>query len=70
MFSTVFFKDQNTLSSNFNRNSLGVDLNKYLKNNEKKIPDIKTGVEKRIIWSNQKKYKNSNFNYLYSRVFG
>ena len=57
MFSTVFFKDQNILNSNFNRNSLGVDLNKYLKNNEKKIPDIKTGVEKRIIWSNQKNIK-------------
>ena len=32
-------------------------IDKYLRNNEKKIPNIKVGVEKRIIWSDKKNTK-------------
>ncbi|MBL6846742.1 MAG: alpha/beta hydrolase, partial [Alphaproteobacteria bacterium] len=45
------------MKSNFNKDSLGIDLDKYLKNNEKNIPNIKQGVEKRIIWSGKKNKK-------------
>jgi hypothetical protein len=61
-------KEHISLKSYFNKDSVGVDLDEYLKNNEKKIPNIKVGVEKRIIWSREKKYQNTNFYYLYSLV--
>ena len=50
-------KEHISLKSYFNKDSVGVDLDEYLKNNEKKIPNIKVGVEKRIIWSDKKNTK-------------
>jgi esterase/lipase len=50
-------KEHICLKSYFNKDSVGVDLDEYLRNNEKKIPNIKAGVEKRIIWSNKKNTK-------------
>jgi len=47
-------KEHISLKSYFNKDSVGVDLDEYLRNNEKKIPNIKVGVEKRIIWSDKK----------------
>ena len=53
----LIFKEKISMKSNFNKDSLGIDLDKYLKNNEKNIPNIKQGVEKRIIWSGKKNKK-------------
>ena len=53
----LIFKEKISMKSNFNKDSLGIDLDKYLKNNEKNIPNIKQGVEKRIIWSGKKSKK-------------
>ena len=50
-------KEHISLKSYFNKDSVGVDLDEYLRNNEKKIPNIKVGVEKRIIWSDKKNTK-------------
>ena len=50
-------KEHISLKSYFDKDSVGVDLDEYLRNNEKKIPNIKVGVEKRIIWSDKKNTK-------------
>ena len=47
-------KEHISLKSYFDKDSAGVDLDEYLRNNEKKIPNIKVGVEKRIIWYDKK----------------
>ena len=46
----VFFKEKINLTSNFQTNSIGADVNKYLNNKEKEFNNIKEGVKKRIIW--------------------
>ena len=46
----VFFKEKINITSNFQTNSIGADVNKYLNNKEKEFNNIKEGVKKRIIW--------------------
>ena len=41
------------LSSDFNPNSIGSNINEYLKKTEEHLLDIKEGVEKKIIWANE-----------------
>ena len=45
--------NQINLSSDFNPNSIGSNINEYLKKTEEHLLDIKEGVEKKIIWANE-----------------
>ena len=45
--------NQINLSSDFNPNSIGSNINEYLKKTEEHLLDIKEGVAKKIIWANE-----------------
>ena len=45
--------NQINLSSDFNPNSIGSNINEYLKKTEEHLLDIKEGVAKKIIWDNE-----------------
>ena len=45
--------NQINLSSDFNPNSIGSNINEYLKKTEEQLLDIKEGVAKKIIWANE-----------------
>jgi len=45
--------NQINLSSDFNPNSIGSNINEYLKKTEEHLLDIREGVAKKIIWANE-----------------
>ena len=64
----VFFKEKINLTCNFQTNSIGADVNKYLNNNEKEFNNIKEGVKKRIIWFKEDN-KKTPISIIYFMVF-